>query len=193
MIAVTHIVEWEASRGLCGKEAWCGNSEWACRINLFGNAASFIDFAIVGDEVEFQIVARLEKQTTANTLLRAIVYVISGEGIVFKAAPVAVIRCDATSQFVFCERTAHEPIDPFLIIVARAETEHGLGLIRRLARRDVQRPYRRIAPIKRALWAAQDFYRLDVAELSERHGAGWLVNAVQEQSDARLNAWIGAS
>ncbi len=67
----------------------------------------------------------------------------------------------------------------------------AFGREARLARGDVDRAGRGVLAVQRALRAAQDFDLLDIEEVERRGGAASVINLVDVDADARLDAVVG--
>ena len=154
-------------------------------------AAIFVALAVIGDQAEFQRLARFEQQLPARQPAVAVVDVgFARRRIVDETVALLPDTVEPRRDLVADRRVEHA-VDAPVIIIAIADRTLGAEAAELGAfGDDVDQPRGRVAPEQGALRPAQHFDALDVAEFGQADPGAAAIDAVDEQADRRFEPGI---
>ena len=190
VITVVEVPEGSADGGGRGEKPRRGDAADAGRIERVCGAAGRVDMRIISDEVRFQAIGGLPLYAPAKAILVDVVDL--GPGQIF-LIPVASGSPDRKAGGnVLGDPAADIAADRAILVVSGPHGHHRLEVLARLPRGDVDGAYRRVATVERALGPPQNFHGGDVLEVALDRARGHDVDTVNEDSDAGLDARVGA-
>ena len=150
-----------------------------------GGAAILLAIAIVADQPDGEIGARLEQQLAADEIAVAIVDVPPGIHIVIEAVALRIEPVEAERDLLG-ERPRHRALQAPRVVIAIGRLGHAAkGELRPLGG-DAEHAGRGVAPAQRALRPAQHFDALDLAQIVQAQAGARAVDAVDEGRDVGL-------